>query len=104
MAERIMMTPAELDDAAKFVENCNGEISQIVQNLSNRLEDIASRWEGLAKESFINQFTSILKPILDKNVPSVLLGIKQELNGAAEGIRRADEEIANAINQAGQAG
>lgn len=98
MAERIMMTPQELNDGATFLKQCLDNINQQVQDLKNKVDDICSRWEGAAQQSFINQFENDMYPILRDTLPQVIEGVASELDAAANAIRETDESIASAFN------
>ncbi|MDR1061612.1 MAG: WXG100 family type VII secretion target [Clostridiales bacterium] len=97
MAERIMMTPQELNDGASFLRQRLDAINQEVQSLKSKIDDIASRWEGAAQQSFINQFESDMYPILRDTLPQVIEGVSSELDAAANAIRDTDASIASAF-------
>ena len=97
MAERIMMTPQELNDGATHLRQCLDAINQEVQSIKNKIDDITSRWEGSAQQSFINQFENDMYPILRDTLPQVIEGVSSELDAAANVIRETDESIASAF-------
>lgn len=97
MAERIMMTPQELNDGASFLRQRLDAINQEVAQLKNKIDDIASRWEGAAQQSFINQFEGDMYPILRDTLPQVIEGVASELDAAANAIRDTDESLASAF-------
>lgn len=98
MADRILMTPQELNDGAAFLRQrldaINGEVDQV----KNRITEITSNWEGAAQQSFINQFESDMYPILHETLPQVLEGVASELDAAANAIRETDESLASAFS------
>lgn len=97
MAERIMMTPQELNDGAAFLRQRLDAINQEVASLKSKIDDVVSRWEGAAQQSFINQFESDMYPILRDTLPQVIEGISNELDAAANAIRETDESLASAF-------
>lgn len=97
MAERIVMQPSELTDAAKFLRDRLTDINQQVQLVKSKIDEIESRWEGSAHDAFINQFENDMYPILRDTLPQVLEGISGELDAAANAISQADESIASAF-------
>lgn len=97
MADRIMMTPQELNDGATHLRQCLGRINEEVTSIKNKIDDIASRWEGAAQQAFIAQFENDMYPILRDTLPQVLEGISSELDAAANAIRETDESIAGAF-------
>lgn len=98
MAERIMMTPQELNDGANFLRQRLEAIEQEVNQLKSKIDDVASRWEGAAQQAFINQFENEMYPILRDTLPQVVDGVAQELDVAANTIRETDESLANAFS------
>ena len=97
MAERIMMTPQELNDGAVFLRERMEAMNEEVASLRNRIEDVASRWEGTAQESFIEQFMGDMYPILSETLPQIIEGLASELDAAANAIRETDESLASAF-------
>lgn len=97
MAERIMMTPQELNDAAAYVRERLEAINGERDSLKAKIDDVASRWEGAAQQSFMAQFNDGMYPILRDNVPQVLEGVAGELDAAANTIRDADSSLASAF-------
>lgn len=97
MAERIMMTPQELNDGANHLRSCLEAINEQVKSLKSRVDDVCSRWEGAAQQSFINQFENQMFPILRDTLPQVVEGVANELDAAANAIRETDESIASAF-------
>jgi len=97
MAERIMMTPQELNDGASFLRQRLDAVNQEIASLKSKVDDITSRWEGAAQQSFINQFESDLYPILRDTMPQVIEGVASELDAAANAIRDTDESLASAF-------
>ena len=97
MADRIMMTPQELNDGASFLRQRLDAINQEVASLKSKVDDINSRWEGAAQQSFIAQFENDLYPILRDTLPQVIEGVSSQLDAAANAIRETDEGLANAF-------
>jgi len=97
MADRIMMTPQELNDGASFLRQRLEAINQEVASLKSKIDDITSRWEGAAQSSFIAQFEADLYPILRDTVPQVIEGISSQLDVAANAIRDTDASLASAF-------
>lgn len=97
MAERILMTPQELRDAADFVIAQQGCIKDAVDVLKSKLDDVCSRWEGASQQAFISQFEEIYSKMLSTQVPEILDGVSQELRLAADTIEQADDSIASAM-------
>lgn len=98
MAERIMMTPDELNEGASYIRQRLEAINQEVAQLKSKIDDVASRWEGSAQQSFINQFENDMYPILRDTLPQVIEGVASELDAAANAIRDTDASLASAFN------
>lgn len=97
MAERIMMTPQELNDGSAFLRQRLDAINQEVASLKSKIDDVSSRWEGAAQQSFITQFENDMYPILRDTLPQVIEGAASELDAAANAIRETDESLASAF-------
>lgn len=97
MAERIMMTPQELNDGAAFLRQRLDAINQEVASLKSKIDDVTSRWEGAAQQSFISQFESDLYPVLRDTMPQVIEGVSSELDAAANAIRETDAALASSF-------
>jgi WXG100 family type VII secretion target len=97
MAERILMTPQELNDGASFLRQRLDAINQEVASLKSKIDDVISRWEGAAQQSFVNQFESDMYPILRDTLPQVIEGVSSELDAAANAIRETDASLAGAF-------
>ena len=99
---RILMTPAELEESATFLEARLEAIEAETKSLKNNIDDVSSRWEGLAKNSFITQFESELYPIMSNTLPDVINGIASQLRGAAQAISETDSQLSQAFSGGGQ--
>lgn len=97
MADRIMMTPQELNDGAAFLRDRLEAINQEVASLKARVDDVISRWEGAAQQSFIVQFENDLYPIMHDTLPQVIEGVAKQLDAAANAIRETDTSLASAF-------
>ena len=97
MAERIMITPQELNDAADHLISGLNNIESEIESINNKIDDVCSRWEGAAQQSFIAQYNDQLKPILTKSMPEVINGVAAELDTAADALRETDENLAAAF-------
>jgi WXG100 family type VII secretion target len=97
MADRIMMTPQELNDGAQFLLQKLSAMQAEVQQLNTRVNDIASRWEGASQQAFFQRYIDELYPVLDKVMPDVINALAQKLDAAANAIRDTDQQIASAF-------
>jgi len=97
MAERIMMTPQELNEGSTYLKQRLEAINQEVAQLKSKVDDVISRWEGAAQQSFVSQFENDMYPILRETLPQVIEGVAAELDAAANAIRETDESLASAF-------
>ena len=96
MADRILMTPDELDNGATFLETKRDEIVTEVENVKSKIDEICTQWEGAGQQAFVVQFAEMYK-VLHENFPEVVTGIASILTQAAEAIRSADQAIADSL-------
>ena len=91
------ITPEELRSAADFLEQKLDAINAEVSALKGKIDEVAANWEGAAQSSFIETFEGDMYPILKDTLPEVITGIAAQLDGAADAIEQADEEVAKAF-------
>ena len=96
MADRILMTPDELDNGAVFLETKKNEIVSGVENVKSKIDEICSQWEGAGQQAFVVQFDEMYK-VLHDDFPEVVTGIASILTQAAKAIRDADQSIADSL-------
>ena len=94
---QIRITPEELRDGGKFLEQRLDAINLEVSALKSKIDEVAGNWEGAAQSSFIQTFESDMYPILKDTLPQVITGIVSQLKGAADTIEKADSDIASAF-------
>lgn len=94
---QIRITPEELRSASKFLLDRLESIKGEVKELKGKIDQVAEGWEGAAQSSFIETFEGQMYPVLRDTLPDVINGISQQLNGAADAIEKADEEVAKAF-------
>ena len=98
MAEAtIKITPQELNDGAAFLKQRLDAINQEVSSIKGRIDDVISKWEGAAQQSFVSQFETDMYPILRDTLPQVIEGVAGELDAAANTLREADASLASAF-------
>lgn len=93
----IRITPGELREAAEFIGKKLEALNTEVSALKSKIDEVAGNWEGAAQSSFIETFNSDMYPMLKDTMPQVVAGISSQLNGAANAIEQADEEVAKAF-------
>ncbi len=93
----IRITPEELRTAADFLEARLTAINTEVSSLKSKIDEISPNWEGAAQSAFLETFEGDMYPILKDTLPEVITGIAAQLDGAADAIETADEEVAKAF-------
>lgn len=94
---QIKITPEELRAAADFLEQKLEAINGEVAALKGKIDEVSANWEGSARSSFIETFEGNMYPILKETLPEVITGVAAQLDGAADAIEQADEEVAKAF-------
>ena len=94
---QIRITPEELRESATFLGQKEEAIGTEVQALKQRINDTTANWEGAAQNSFVQSFENLL-PMLEQQLPEVIEGIMSMLNGAADTLEEADQQISSAFN------
>ena len=94
---QIRITPEELRSAADFLEQKLEAINTEVSALKGKIDEVSGNWEGAAQSSFIDTFENDMYPILRDTLPQVIEGISGQLDGAADAIEQADEDVAKAF-------
>jgi Uncharacterized protein conserved in bacteria len=97
MAERIIITPQELNDGAVFLKQRLASITDEVRSIQGRITDIIAKWEGASQAAFVSQWETEMFPILRDTLPQVIEGVAAELDAAANTLREADSQIAQAF-------
>ena len=93
---RIMMTPSEMYDAANFMRQKLEAITSEMNDLRNRVDDTASRWEGKAKDAFVPMFSEAHTQVQNALYESIT-GLSTALDESARAIEETDASIAGAF-------
>ena len=96
MAERILITPEELREAAEFLVSAKEEIITKVNEVSNKIDEIAGNWEGAAQSTFVDNYAEI-KPTLDSDFPEIIQGLSEQLKATADTLEETDEALASSM-------
>lgn len=93
---QIRITPEEIREAAEFLRQKRDEILNDVQDISRKIEDAASEWEGAAQSAFVESYDE-MRPILEEQFPEVIEGIASQLVAVADTMEETDEQIAQSL-------
>ncbi|SFN94810.1 WXG100 family type VII secretion target [Pseudobutyrivibrio sp. UC1225] len=94
---QIRITPEELREAANFLQQKQEAINSEVSELKSKVDEVTGNWEGAAQNQFVESFLSDMYPMLHETMPQIIEGIASQMNGAADAIEQADQEVANAF-------
>lgn len=94
---QIRITPEELREGASFLEQRLESINNEVNQLDQRINQVAGNWEGAAKSSFLDTYQSKMSPVLRQSLPECIQGICSQLRASADAIESADEGVASSI-------
>jgi WXG100 family type VII secretion target len=97
MAGTIKITPTELREGSTFLGQKLEAMTTEANQLKNRIDTIASNWEGAAQSSFVSGFTEKMWPVLSKDLPDLITGIQQQLTETARVLEETDSEIAGRL-------
>lgn len=95
MASRIMITPEELRDSSSKFTQKSGEVTEIINFLSNEVQSLESTWDGAAQDQFFIAFNE-MKEVL-KQFPEVLNGISAQLSMVAQTLEETDAALASQL-------
>lgn len=94
---QIRITPEELRESATFLGQKEESIGNEVQALKQRINSTTANWEGAAQNSFVQTFEQLL-PVLEQQLPQTIEGIIAMLNGAANTLEEADQQISSSFS------
>lgn len=93
---QIRITPEEIRDAAEYLRQRRDEILQNVKDISAKIDEAASEWEGAAQSAFVESYGE-MKPVLEEQFPEVIEGIASQLVAVADTMEETDESIAQSL-------
>lgn len=89
MAQRILITPEEIDGVANQFKRASGEGQNLVSNLNNQINGLQGRWEGMTQQRFFQEF-EMAKKNMDEFV-KLLESINTQLTQISTRFRQADQ-------------
>lgn len=95
MAERITITPQELETSATNFNTKADEIRDILQFLQTEVNNLESTWDGAAQDQFFASYSEMQTTL--NQFPEVLDGIAAQLNAVAQTLRETDEALASQL-------
>lgn len=95
MAERILITPAELRTASTNFANKANEIREILTYLRGEVSRLEDSWDGAAQDQFFATYEEMAKTL--DQFPEVIDGMGQQLNAVADTLSQVDDEMAASL-------
>ncbi|GAA4722593.1 WXG100 family type VII secretion target [Brevibacillus fulvus] len=88
MAQRILITPDQVDAVAAQFRQGREESQQIIDRLNQQVQNMEGQWDGMTKQRFFQEFQEAKKSM--DNFTQLLESISQELTHIANKFRQAD--------------
>jgi WXG100 family type VII secretion target len=90
MSGRIAITPEELDELARQLDQAGGQVQDLLQQMGRQVEPVASAWEGESRARFVELWSEWQRGA--GSVHEALMGIAQLTRHAADTFRQADQQ------------
>lgn len=88
MANRILVTPAELRNVARQFQQGGDQTEQMTNRLTQALNGMQGQWDGMTKERFFQEFQNASNNM--KQFVQMLESISQQLNSIADRFEQLD--------------
>lgn len=97
MADRILMTPAEVRECATFMNTTAENIMSEVDSINSRVNEVVANWEGASQVAFNETWQSMYQPALHETFPETIRSLSEMLKTAADTLEQTDETIASSM-------
>ena len=98
MANKIRMTPEELRDAKRALDNYRSELDNLLSKSNRRVKAVNAEWEGASQKAFMERYQQLYNKI-NPAFPEAITEIGQKLNEAAQTLEQADADIAGKLSR-----
>ena len=98
MAERILVSPQELDDIAAKLRRAAAEQDVLTQTTRSLVDKLVSSWEGASTRTRAQALLGLLHD--DQQKIQMLNELANELISAANTLRECDADIASSFREA----
>jgi WXG100 family type VII secretion target len=89
MAQRILVTPEQLDQVAGQFKSSSEQSQQMISRLAQQVNGLQGQWDGMTKQRFFQDFQAAQKQM--NTYVQLLESINAELKGIANRFRQADQ-------------
>lgn len=97
MADRILMTPADLRECATFMNTTADNIMSEVDSINSRVSAVVDAWEGASQAAFGQTWQSMYQPALHETFPETIRNLSEMLKTAADTLEQTDQAIASGM-------
>lgn len=97
MAMNFGVTPEQIQEISKLLENISGDFLKEVNTMYNTLDDLNSKWEGAGSSGYYNIINSHKAEI--QAISSVIGQYSEFLNKAAVIYSRTDNDVASSAGR-----
>lgn len=92
---RILVTPEELRQSASIFAANSDQTTEMINTLSNEVNNLSAVWEGASHSAFIDHFQSLVPTL--QQFAEILDGINQQLESVANTLEETDSQIASSL-------
>lgn len=89
MAQRILVTPEQLEQVANQFKSSSEQSQQMISRLQQQVNGLQGQWDGMTKQRFFTDFQNAQKQM--NTYVQLLESINQELKTIANRFRQADQ-------------
>ena len=93
MSKQIRITPEQMRGRAGEVRTQGNAFEEVINRMSNIINELQSEWEGQASAAFLEQFNR-LKPAFN-DMRRLVDDLSMQLDGTANAIEQLDTDIAS---------
>jgi WXG100 family type VII secretion target len=94
----IAITPDEMRSTATNLRGDSSDLRATASKLDNEINNLMATWQGAAQTSFIEQYETQYKDLLQNQIPAMVEGLASTLDGVAEAMEQTDQGLAQGIS------
>ncbi len=94
----IRVTPEELNSQGGDLIGYAGQLSEVLQEIDKKINEIGSEWEGLAQDAYFDMYTTMKESL--NQFPTLVESLGQATQGAAKAFSTVDSELQSGFQSA----
>lgn len=94
----IRVTPEDLEKQGNDLIGYAGDLSQTLQNIDGKINEIIDGWDGLSQDAYFDMYTT-MKKSLDE-FPKLVDSLGKATNSAAQAFNTVDENLQSGFKSA----